>query len=179
PGGSPLLQTIYPQPCHSRLVDLKPDAGPAGQRDESILDCQRYAHDILGEVEMGEADAPIHIVERTGKMHHRGGAETRFRHLGGDVDGKAKMSAQRARGEGRCEAPELDELERDASRTGGSMRLDIPERMNALIRPDLDRGAARQRREAFQVAILERLLQEEQSGLTRRLQVTPRRPIRE
>src|SRR5262249_30643927 len=155
-------QTIYPQPCHCGLVDLNPDAGLSGKRDESALHCQRCAHDILGEVEMREADAPIHIAERTGKMHHRGGAETRFRHLGGDADGKAKMSTHRARGERRCEASEFDELERDASRTDGSMRLDIPERMNALIGPDLDRGAAHERSEAFQVAILERLLQEEQ-----------------
>src|SRR5712671_7124327 len=51
--------------------------------------------------------------------------------------------------------------------------------MNALVGPDRERGAARERRKAFQVAIRERLLQEKKVSLPGRREVTPRRVIRE
>jgi hypothetical protein len=52
---------------------------------------------MSGKVEMREADAPIDIVERAGKVHCRGTPETRFRYLGGDVDRKAKTPARSRR----------------------------------------------------------------------------------
>src|ERR1700730_13925915 len=51
--------------------------------------------------------------------------------------------------------------------------------MNALVGPDRDCRAARERRETFHVGTLEGLLEEQEPGFPRRLQVTPRRLIRE
>ncbi len=173
------LRTIHPQPRYRGLVDLNAEAGFAGQRDQSVLHRQRRARNIFGEIEMREADAPIDVVQRAGEMHRCGGAETGFRHLGGDVDRKAKTPAQRAGVERSCEAAELDEFERDAGGAGRRMRLDIMERMNALVGPDRSSGGPRERRKAFQVAIRERLLEEKKVDLPGRREVTPRRVIRE
>ncbi len=128
---------------------------------------------------MRDADAPIDVVEPAGQMHRCGGAETGFRHLAGHVDRKAETPAQRTGGERCREAAELDELERDAAGPGRGVRLDIVERMNALVGPDRDRGAACECRKAFQVTIGERLLQEKEVSLPGRREVTPRRLIRE
>src|SRR5262249_32022649 len=75
----------------------------------------------------------------------------------------------------RRKAAELDQLEGDANGAGRRMRLDILERMNALIGPDRDRRGTCERRKALEVGILEWLLQEKQRGLPRRFEVTPRR----
>src|SRR5215471_19238045 len=128
---------------------------------------------------MREADAPIDIVDRAGEMGRRGGAETRFRHFGRNIDSESETPAQRAGSERRREPSELDELEGDAAGSGRRMRLDVVKRMDAFVDPDRDRRVARQRRQTSQVRILEWLLQENKPCLPGRLQVTTRCLIRE
>src|SRR6516162_4423753 len=126
PGIGTLL-SIGAQTRHRSLVDIDAEPGTERQRYQPVRHRQRPAHDVFGEIEMGEADAPVDILDGTGEMHDRRRRETRFRHLGRDVDGEPEALAQRARVESRAEAAELDELERDPAGTGSGMGLDVAE----------------------------------------------------
>src|SRR5262249_16104237 len=105
--------------------------------------------------------------------------ETRFRYLAGYVDRKAETPALRAGGERRREAAGLDELERDTAGPGRCVRLDVVERMNALVSSDRSRDGTRNRREHFQGAIRRRLLEEKEVSYPGRREATPCRVIRE
>src|SRR5476649_1922863 len=41
------------------LVDLDAEAGAVGQGDQAAFERQRLAHDVLGQIEVREADAPV------------------------------------------------------------------------------------------------------------------------
>src|ERR1044071_6547328 len=60
------------------LVDLDAEAGAVGQGDQAVLERQRPADDVLGQIEMREADAPIGLRHRAGELQRRRAGDARF-----------------------------------------------------------------------------------------------------
>src|SRR5262249_40235517 len=65
----PLLALRGPKPRHRGLVHLDPQSGAKGKRDTSIAHGQRVPHQVLGEIEVREAHAPIDGGDRAGEVH--------------------------------------------------------------------------------------------------------------
>src|SRR5258707_6100591 len=127
---------IYAKTFHRGFVNLDAKAVAFGKRHRSAAQRDRLLHEILGEVEIRQADAPVDIRHRAGEMHRRGRADARLGDLGGDVDPEPELAAQPAGRERLTQAAELDQLERDALAVRTRGRLDVAERMDALVKTD-------------------------------------------
>src|SRR4029077_18899026 len=117
-----------------------------------------------------EAHAPVDRGDRAGEMNRGRTGEARFRNLGGAMALEAQPLAQPGGVECGGQPAELDQLERDAARARARMRLDVRERVNALVHPDRQ-APARERLEAGEVVRRQRLLEKEELGLARALHV--------
>ena len=140
----------HPKPFNRRLVDLDAKPGGFGQRDMAIAQRQRPPHQIMRKIEVRQAHAPVDRGDRAGKMNGGRAGEARFRDLGRDIDLEAQPLAESGGVERRRESAELDQLERDAARAGQRMRLDIGQRVDALVDPDRQ-AAARERLQAGEI----------------------------
>jgi hypothetical protein len=99
-------------------------------------------------------------------MDRRGRRDAGFRDLRGDVDREAEALAQLRRLDRRTHTAELDQLERDTPGAAAFVGLDVGERMDAFVGADRNRRDARQPRKRVEIRVRERLLDEQQAGLT-------------
>src|SRR5262245_39271239 len=113
------------------LVDVNAETGAARERHALGGERERTLHDVVGEIEMREADAPVDTWHRAGEMCRRGAGDARLRDLGGDVDRQAEPPAQLAGVERRADAAELDQLERDAAAAVARGCFDVGEGVDA------------------------------------------------
>ena len=84
---------------------------------------------------------------------------------------RPSRSASRAASIAALMPPSLMSLSESAAGAGPRMRLDVGERMDALVGADRDRRDARERGETLQVGVAERLLEEQKSGFARALDI--------
>ena len=92
---------------------------------------------------------------------------------------RPSRSHSRRRLDRRADAAELDQLERHAAGADARMRVDVGEPVNALVGAERHRRDARQRRKTGEVGVAERLLEKQQVGVARRLDVAARGGKRE
>jgi len=146
------------EPLDGGFVDLDPEARTVGQRDLAVAQGQRAPDQVLDEIEMGEAHAPVDIRYCAGEVDCGGAGDARFGHPGCDVHLEAKASAH-LRGFKRAdETTELAQLERDATGPRLCIRLDVGDCANALVDPDWRVRRAREALEAREVVGGKRLL---------------------
>src|SRR6185436_10973718 len=110
---NPLMQA---KTCDGRLVYVNAESRSIGERDVAARDPQRPAHDILGEIDIRQAHAPIDIRDRAGEVNRRGRADARLGDLGRDIDLQPELLAQSAGSDCLAKAAELDQLQRQPLR---------------------------------------------------------------
>ena len=128
---------------------------------------------------MREADTPGDAGQRARQVNCRRRGDAQFRHLGCNIDLQLQLLAQRCRLQRRTEPAELDQLERHAARAALRVGLDVVQRMDALVGTDGYGRHSRQCLEAGEVRRRKRLLEEQQLGLARGLDIVPCRFARE
>src|SRR5438552_3135010 len=92
-----------------RLIHIDAKAGTRRQCDETVAERQRLPHDVLGQIEMREANTPVRRRQGAGQVHGRGRPNARLGDLGGDIDLEAEALAQGGSFQCSSEAAELDQ----------------------------------------------------------------------
>ena len=108
-------------------VELDPKPRTIGQIDCAVFHRKRRLHDILGEIKICQAHAPVYVRHCARKMNRSGGADARFGDLCRDVDLESELLAQLACSERFPEPTELDELQRHTLRARAPHCLDVGE----------------------------------------------------
>src|SRR5215468_3428904 len=171
--------SVYGEACDRRLVDLDAEARRGRQPHQAVAKRKRTLDEVVRQIEVGEADAPVHARYRASKMRRRRTGDARLGDLGCDVYRQAELLAQPAGLERRADAAELDQLERDATGAVARARLDVRDGVDAFVDADRHAQALGQRLQAGEIVMRQRLLDEHQLRRPRLLDVAPRRHYRE
>src|SRR5437660_12824686 len=98
---------MHAEPLDLCPIDFDAEACAGRERDHAAAQWQRVAHDVFGQIEVGEAHAPIDVRYRAGELDRGVRGNASFVDLGGDIQLEAEAPAELRGFERRRDAAEL------------------------------------------------------------------------